>query len=287
MRLFQDGIKNKTKRIALISEEFVCLCQKLNFPTISKQQVSSKIFRLANDYISYRKKKTKKFEKQLENVFDTTKIDGFWLCKEDKGFYKKQMESQGCIGYTTSKFATKCTIHPSKRSRMNTEVTYGSCSTPDNPETSSNESTAENNDSSSSEYTTEDQTSKRKYHSAKSASGLVLKFTLSTRQASRVCQSLADGGVDLPTPSQTATWRRVIENGKIKAEKIKHLLRNEKNFCLHFDGKRIGKKEASPTRSLNLSAVCCDGGSSECIFPEIKKIMHFHRCLVQHPNDNL
>ena len=36
LRLFQDGIKNKTKRIALISEELVCLWQKLNFPTISK-----------------------------------------------------------------------------------------------------------------------------------------------------------------------------------------------------------------------------------------------------------
>ena len=60
---------------------------------------------------------------------------------------------------------------------MNTEVTYGSCSTTDNPETSSNESTAENNDSSNFEYTPEDQTSKRKYHSAKSASGQVSKFT--------------------------------------------------------------------------------------------------------------
>ena len=189
------------------------------------------------------------------------------------------MESQGCIGYTTSKFATKSTIHPSKRSRMHTEVTYGSCNTTDNPETSSNESTAENNDSSSSEYTPEDQTSKRKYHSVKSASDLVSKFTLSTRQASRVCQSLADGGVDLPTPSQTAIWRRVIENGKIKADKIKHLLQNEKKFCLRFDGKRIGKKEyevichTSPTRSVNLSAVCCDSGSSECIFTQIKKII--------------
>ena len=156
---------------------------------------------------------------------------------------QKAEESQGCIGYTTSKFATKSTIHPSKRPRMNTEVTYGSCNTTDNPKTSSNESTAENNDSSSSEYTPEDQTSKRKYHSAKSASGLISNFTLSTRQASRVCQSLANGNMDLPTPSQTATWRRVIENGIIKAEKIKHLLQNEKNFCLHFDGKRTGKKE--------------------------------------------
>ena len=140
------------------------------------------------------------------------------------------MESQGCIGYTTSKFATKSTIHPSKRPRMNTEVTYGSCSTTDNPETSFNEFTAENNDSSSSEYTPEDQISKRKYRSTKLASGLVSKFTLSTRQASRVCQSLADGDVDLPSLSHTAIWRRVIENGKIKAERIKHLLQNEKKL---------------------------------------------------------
>ena len=49
-RLFQDGIKITTKRIALISKELVCLWQKLNFATISKQQVSAKIFRLVNDY---------------------------------------------------------------------------------------------------------------------------------------------------------------------------------------------------------------------------------------------
>ena len=62
-------------------------------------------------------------KKQLENVFDTTKIYGFWLCKEDKDLYKKQMESQSCIGYITSKFATKSTTHPSKRPKINTEVT--------------------------------------------------------------------------------------------------------------------------------------------------------------------
>ena len=168
---------------------------------------------------------------------------GFGCAKKKKHLYKKQMESQGCIGYTRSKFATKSTIHPSKRPRMNTEVTYGSCSTTENSETSSNESIAEKNDSSNFEYTPEDQTSKRKYPSAKSASGQVSKFTLSTRLASRVCQSLADGGVDLPTPSQTAIWRRVIENRKIKAEKIKHLLQNEKNLCLHFNGKQMGKKK--------------------------------------------
>ena len=84
--------------------------------------------------------------------------------------------------YTTLKFATKSRIHPSKRPRINTEVTYGSCSTTGDLKISSTESTAENNGSSSSEYTLEDQTSKRKHHSSKSASGHVSKFTLPTRQ---------------------------------------------------------------------------------------------------------
>ena len=84
-------------------------------------------------------------------------------------------------------------------------------------------STSECTDSSSSEYAVEDPVQKRKYESAKSASGLVSKFSLSTRQASRVCTSLADDGVRLPTPSQTAIWRRVIENGKNKAKTIKHI----------------------------------------------------------------
>ena len=158
------------------------------------------------------------------------KFMGFGCAKKTKISTKSKWNHKVVLGTLHRKLATKSTISPSKRSGMNTKVTYGSCSTTDNPETSSNESTAVNNDSSISEYTPEDQTSKRKYHCAKSAPGLVSKFILPTRKASRVCQSLADGGVDLPTPSQTAIWKRVIENGKIKAEKIRHILQNEKKL---------------------------------------------------------
>ena len=42
LRLFQDGIKNKTKGIALISEELVCLRQKLNFPKFRSNKVAQK-----------------------------------------------------------------------------------------------------------------------------------------------------------------------------------------------------------------------------------------------------
>ena len=77
--LFQDGMKDKTKRIAETVGELLSLWQKLNFPNVSKQQIRAKVSQLVNEYISYRKKKAKKFEEDLENVFDIMKIDGFWL----------------------------------------------------------------------------------------------------------------------------------------------------------------------------------------------------------------
>ena len=48
--------------------------------------------------------------------------------------------------------------------------------------------------------------------------------------------------MDLPTLSQTAIWRRVIENGKIKAEKIKHFLQNEKTFASTSMVNELAKK---------------------------------------------
>ena len=126
---------------------------------------------------------------------------------------------------------------------MVAEVTYGSTAV--GLKLFSDNSTSESTNSSSFEYAVKDQAPKPKCESAKSASGLVSKFSLSTRQASKICSSLADDSVNLPTPSETATWRRVIENGIIgtKAKSIEHILQNKHNFCLHFDGKRVGKKK--------------------------------------------
>ena len=88
--LFQDGMKDKTKRIAEIVGELLSLRQKLNFPNVSKQQIHAKVSQLVNGYISYQKK-VKKFEKDLENVFDFTKIDGFWLCKAVSSVAKRTL----------------------------------------------------------------------------------------------------------------------------------------------------------------------------------------------------
>ena len=58
------------------------------------------------------------FEKQLDTLFDITKVEGLWLCEEDKKLYHKQKESEGKIGYTTHRPAPISSIHPSKRKRF-------------------------------------------------------------------------------------------------------------------------------------------------------------------------
>jgi hypothetical protein len=72
---------------------------------------------------------------------------------------------------------------------------------------------------------------------------LVIQHGLSTWQASRVCKSLSSEGVELPTPSQSGVWRRVIKQGKLMKERIKKVLSEEKDYCLHFDGKKMNGEE--------------------------------------------
>jgi hypothetical protein len=54
-----------------------------------------------------------------------------------------------------------------------------------------------------------------------------------------VCESLASSNVALPTPSQSGIWRRVVKEGQLMQDKIKNVLKDENNFCLHFDGKKL------------------------------------------------
>jgi len=52
---------------------------------------------------------------------------------------------------------------------------------------------------------------KRKYQRTKSSTAkLVSKVSLSTRKASNVLENLAEEGLDVPRPSQSGIWRRVI-----------------------------------------------------------------------------
>ena len=49
------------------------------------------------------------FEKQLDTVFDLIKVEGRWLCEEDKKLFHKQEESEGKIVYMTHRPAPNST----------------------------------------------------------------------------------------------------------------------------------------------------------------------------------
>jgi hypothetical protein len=107
----------------------------------------------------------------------------------------------------------------------------------------------------------------------------VIERGLSTRKASSVCASLAYDGVKLPTPSQSGIWRRVIKEGQLMKDKIKEVLINEKEFSLHFDGKKLDDQEwqvvcaQSPERQLKLGVVKCTSGSAQHIYEGIKALL--------------
>lgn len=268
-------LKGRQDRITRISEELLKLWEKMNFPFLSKQQVSAKVDKLIKSFEKYRKRNNEQFAEKLHQLFDITKSSGNWLCVEDKELYRRQIESGGRTGYTTEKVAPMSTIHPSKRPRRQSSPSTSqavAC------ESSSGEKGNSSSNESDPEIVHEEYSKKRKYQSTKVAAKLVSKQSLSTRKASGVLQSLAEEGVDVPTPSQSGVWRRVIRNAEQVKNRLKEIISEEK-FCLHFDGKRIGNKEyqvvclTNPTRTLHLGILACKSGSAEDIFVPLQALL--------------
>ena len=50
---------------------------------------------LIKQYEKYQRKLTSEFEAEMSKIFDITKSDGEWLCKEDKKLYENQVKSNG------------------------------------------------------------------------------------------------------------------------------------------------------------------------------------------------
>lgn len=271
-----DELKGRADRIRKISQELQKLWEKLNFPFLSKQQVSAKVYKLIIVFEKYRKRRNEEFEKNLTHLFDITNVSGNWLCSEDKQLYNKQIESGGRVGYTTEKVASMSTIHPSKRPSSSSEpstsqVQEFSCS-------SSSSKTEEDKSSTDSDVAEESSSMKRKYQATTSAAKLVSKVSLSTRKASNVLQNLAEGGIDVPTPSQSGIWRRVIKDAEKVKNRLKEIIGKEE-FCLHFDGKRIVNKEyqvvclKSSSRVVHLGILACKSGSAEDIFIPMQALL--------------
>ena len=251
-----DELKGRSDRIRKISQELLNLWDKLNFPFLSVQQILAKVGELIKMFEKYKKRQNEEFEKNLTRLFNITKLSGNWLSSEDKEFYKLQIESGGRVGYTTKRVAPMSTIHPSKRPRNLSE-----------PSTSQvlelNSSTEEEKNSTDSDATEDSFFMKKKYHTTRSAANLVSKVSLSTRKASNVLHNLAEEGLDVPTPSQSGIWRRVIKDAESVKNQLKEIIGKEK-FCLHFDGKRIDNKEyqvvclQNSARILHLGILACE-----------------------------
>ena len=68
----------------MIAKELTNLWKSLNFPIVSHQQVLFKTKSVVDLYKKYRKRKSVQIEKELKGLFDIMKVDGSWLCLEDK-----------------------------------------------------------------------------------------------------------------------------------------------------------------------------------------------------------
>ena len=268
--------KLKSARIKQITEELTKLWQKFSFPILSRQVIHTRLNKLIKLHENNQRRPSEIFANDLENIFDITNIHGTWLCKEDKHLHQKQIESKGKVGYVLNKPAPASSVHPSKRPRISPVL--------HEPGTSSHDielpSDTSDTESSITYSLSDTETSKRKKPSAtKQATKLVTRLSLSTNKASKVCASLAEEGVTLPTPTSSGVWRGVIRDAENKVNKIKQLLKEECNFCLQFDGKRLSKIEyqvvclTSVTREIKLGVVRCKSGSSQDVYDSIKTII--------------
>jgi len=106
---------------------------------LSSQSVKRKVTSIITKYHKFQEKPTAKTEESFSNLFDGTKLDGIWLCLEDKNLYYVQLQSKGGVGYTTEKLAHKETIHPSKRRKITDTkpITSKSCDIQEGVSTSS------------------------------------------------------------------------------------------------------------------------------------------------------
>ena len=266
---FYDSLKSKDVRKAKIKSELKCLWAKLNFPILSDGRLSTLLTNLIKKYENYRKH-TKQIKFSFNDLFDLTKLNGNWLCEEDKRLYKLQVKSVGQIGYTTSKVASNKTIHPSKRQRRSSPMVE--------IDTSLSEELPSAGEDSDSSYSP-DEEKRPKHFSAKIAAKIAIVDKISTRKASRICSSIANAGIDIPTPSQYGIWKCIINQAKKKKKELKQQIKDDL-FCLHFDGKRMNHCEyqvvclQSSTRDTNLGLAKCNGSTSNEIFQEIKFILN-------------
>ena len=100
---------------------------------------------------------------------------------------------------------------------------------------------------------------------------------LSTRKADKVCKTLSESGVSIPTPSQSDVYRTVMRKKELKKHFVENL--RHENWCLHFDGKTIPKKEyqvvvlKNENKEIKFAVVELANGKGKTIFDGIKAVL--------------
>jgi len=186
----------------------------MSFPIKSKQAIISQLQKLVSKFDTYQQKPTEVFKQEFQNAYDVTKSSGTWLCREDKELCNIQIETKGKVGCTTLKPAPASSVHPSQRARIQKSTSFTSTFHETHTFPGDYDSDELIDDSSYSESFTSDwsdielQISKRS--STHQATQMVIRHSLSTRVAAKLCSDLADEGVALPT--QSGVWRSVIRS---------------------------------------------------------------------------
>ena len=189
------------------------------------------------------------------------------------------MSTKGEAGNSSRKEGNKA-IHPRKMKSFKRKVTEASVTeeifVDDTEEISeSEESVHEEQLPSSDEDFWKPSTSKKQ--KTASAIRLVTTAKLSTRKAHKVCKTLSESGVSIPTPSQRCVYRAGMRKGE---ELKKHFVENlrHENWCLHFDGKTIQKEYQvevlkNENKEIRFAVVELANGKGKTIFDGIKSIL--------------
>lgn len=108
---------------------------------------------------------------------------------------------------------------------------------------------------------------------------LVNNVKVTSNKAAKICQSLAKCGIEIPTPSQPGIYKAVIKSCQQKELFYIQTLRDQE-WCLHFDGGKMAKKEIqvvlikNETTEIKLAVLVLGNGKSLTIFNGIKDTLN-------------
>jgi hypothetical protein len=110
--------KSVYSRCKRVGAELSDLWLKLSLPKINERSITKNVEILINKYHSVQKSK-QCLEEKWDYLFDITKVNGNWLSNKDKAFYFLQVDTDGQVGYCTSKTVK---VHPSKAGRKRPSI---------------------------------------------------------------------------------------------------------------------------------------------------------------------